>query len=266
MTGSDDASQPNFEPLVAPFGVEVHGLGQAVPGVDSGRTIGAALQAALARHGLVVARSLDWPPTELERIGELFGEPDIVADSPILEISNIASDGTIVGSAAPDHGATAWVADGSYRAEPPLVGLLHAVEAPVRGGQTQFADMTKALRLVPPSEREELETLSLVHCDPVTGDPVEHDWVQHRPDGTPYLYMGEHASQIVGRDAGRSRQWFDEIEAQLAVHDVVYEHRWQPGDLVIYDCRVLLHRTLGYDIANERRRLLGLTVSPRPAG
>jgi len=91
--------------------------------------------------------------------------------------------------------------------------------------------------------------------------PVEHPWIRTHADGSQSLYMGGHASHIAGRGEAESRQWFAEIEAQLSVHDVVYEHQWQADDLLVWDNRTLLHRLLPYDIANERRVMRRVTVA-----
>jgi alpha-ketoglutarate-dependent taurine dioxygenase len=91
--------------------------------------------------------------------------------------------------------------------------------------------------------------------------PVEHPWIRTLPDGTQALFMGGHVSHIAGRSESESRQWLEEIEAQLSLLDVVYEHRWQADDLVVWDNRSTLHRLLPYDIANERRIMRRITVS-----
>ena len=157
--------------------------------------------------------------------------------------------------------------------------MLYAIEVTKRGGQTQFADMRKALTLLPAERRGEMAELKLVHSyeysrannpghmEPMSEEekakypPVEHPWIRSHSDGTQSLYMGGHASHIVGRDEASSRQWFAEIEAQLPVHDVVYEHQWQPHDLVVWDNRTTLHRLLPYDIVNERRVMRRITVA-----
>ena len=107
--------------------------------------------------------------------------------------------------------------------------------------------------------------------EPMTDDerakypPVEHPWVRTQcSTARQSLYMGAHASHIVGRDPVESRQWFAEIEAQLSVHDLVYQHQWQVNDLVVWDNRTTLHRLLGYDIANDRRVMRRITVAGSP--
>lgn len=280
-------SSLEFEPIDAPFGAFVHGLS---PDGLGNRDVDR-LQAGLLEHGLLVFRGRAIEAAELVAIGRAFGELEILPEPDkrhpvhpeIFDLTNVRPDGRLVAFDEPQsvflRGTERWHTDSSFREVPALCTMLYAVEVPTRGGQTQFADMRKALQVLPPEQRDEIAELRLVHSyeysrannpgrmDPMSDEerekypPIEHPWIRTHPDGSQSLYMGGHASHIVGRDPDRSRQWFAEIEAQLSVHDVVYEHRWQPHDLLVWDNRTLLHRLLPYDIANERRVMRRITVA-----
>ena len=278
----------SFEPLNAPLGALVHG-------VDISQSTTAdfadALGAGLLEHSVLILRGQELAPAELVQLGRAFGELEILPepdkrhpDHPeIFNLSNVRPDGQLVHVDEPQavflRGTQRWHTDSSFREIPALCTMLYAVEVPDRGGQTQFANMRRALTLLPPDQRAEIEDLSLVHSyeysrannpgrmDPMTDEekakypPVVHPWVRRHSDGTSSLYMGGHASHIVDRDPAESRQWFAEIEAQLSLLDVVYEHQWQAHDLVVWDNRTTLHRLMGYDIANERRVMRRITVA-----
>ena len=276
-----------FEPLPGPFGARVLG---ANPDAFSADDIDA-LRDGLFKHGLLLIREQSISPAQLVAIGHAFGELEILPepdkrhpDHPeIFNLSNVRADGNIVEFDEPQavflRGTERWHTDSSFREVPALCTILSAVEVPTRGGQTQFADMRKALSLIPAEQRAEMDSLTLVHSyewsrsmnpgrmNPMSDDerakypPVEHPWIRTHPDGSKSLYMGGHASHIAGRDEAESRQWFAEIEAQLSVHDVVYEHQWRADDLLVWDNRTLLHRLLPYDIANERRVMRRVTVA-----
>jgi alpha-ketoglutarate-dependent taurine dioxygenase len=276
-----------FEPLVGPFGARVLG---ANPDAFSADDIDA-LREGLFNHGLLLIRDQSISPAQLVAIGHAFGELEILPepdkrhpDHPeIFNLSNVRADGDIVDFDEPQavflRGTERWHTDSSFREVPALCTILSAVEVPTRGGQTQFADMRKALSLIPAEQRDEMDSLTLIHSyewsrsmnpgrmNPMSDDerakypPVEHPWIRTHPDGSKSLYMGGHASHIAGRDEAESRQWFAEIEAQLSVHDVVYEHQWRADDLLVWDNRTLLHRLLPYDIANERRVMRRVTVA-----
>ena len=280
-----------FEPLDAPLGAFVHNFDLAQAKTPE---FSAALSDGLLAHSVLIFRGQPISPADLVQIGRAFGELEILPepdkrhpDHPeIFNLTNVRPDGNIVEVDEPQavflRGTQRWHTDSSFREIPALCTMLYAVEVVKRGGQTQFANMRRALGLLPPTDRAEIEKLSLVHSyeysrannpgrmEPMTEEekakypPVVHPWIRHHRDGTSSLYMGGHASHIVGRDPAESRQWFAEIEAQLPVHDVVYEHQWQPHDLVVWDNRTTLHRLMGYDIANERRVMRRITVAGSP--
>ena len=278
----------SFAPLTAPLGAFVHGFD---PSQEPDESLTQALAAGLLEHAVLVFRGNELTPTQLVQLGQTFGKLEILPepdkrhpDHPeIFDLTNVRPNGTLVEFDEPQavflRGTQRWHTDSSFRAVPALCTMLYAKEVPTRGGQTQFADMRKALRLLPPEDRAEIAELRLVHSyefsrannpgrmEAMSDDerakypPVEHPWIRTNLDDSQSLYMGGHASHIVGRDVDESRHWFAEIEAQLSVHDVVYEHQWQPHDLVVWDNRTTLHRLLGYDIANERRVMQRITVA-----
>jgi len=279
-----------FEAMQAPLGAFVQGFDPALIEADDFADV---LADGLLAHSVLVFRGAEISAADLVRLGRAFGELEILPepdkrhpDHPeIFNLTNVGPDGQLVGFDDPQavflRGTQRWHTDSSFRQVPALCTMLYAVQVPTRGGQTQFADMRKALTLLPPEDQVEVATLRLVHnyeysrannpgrMDPMTDDerakypPVEHPWVRTHSDGTKSLYMGGHASHIVDRDESESQQWFAEIEAQLSAHDVVYEHQWQANDLVVWDNRTTLHRLLAYDIANDRRIMRRITVAGR---
>lgn len=278
----------SFDPIEAPLGAFAHGFD---PAATSDPEFIAALAGGLLKHSVLVFRGNEISPADLVALGRAFGELEILPepdkrhpDHPeIFNLTNVRTDGEIVEFDEPQavflRGTQRWHTDSSFREIPALCTMLYAVEVPASGGQTQFANMRRALDLLPPEDRADMAALSLVHSyeysrannpgrmDPMSDDekakypPVIHPWVRTHADGTQSLYMGGHASHIEGRDEAASRRWFEEIEAQLSVHDVVYEHQWQANDLVVWDNRTTLHRLMGYDIANERRVMRRVTVA-----
>ncbi|MGZ0175866.1 MAG: TauD/TfdA dioxygenase family protein [Acidimicrobiales bacterium] len=285
-----------FDPLAAPLGAFVRNFD---PAATPTTAFVERLAQGLQSHAVLIFRSDDAntgtiSPAQLVQLGRAFGELEILpepdkrhADHPeIFNLSNVRPDGGLVEVDEPQavflQGTQRWHTDSSFREIPALCTMLYAVEVTERGGQTQFADMRKTLGLLPAKQRTEIEALQLVHSyeysrannpghmEPMTDDerakypPVKHPWVRRNADGSQSLYMGAHASHIVGRDPVESRVWFAEIEAQLSVHDLVYQHQWQVNDLVVWDNRTTLHRLLGYDIANDRRVMRRITVAGSP--
>ena len=54
--------------------------------------------------------------------------------------------------------------------------------------------------------------------------------------------MGRHASHIVGEDIKQSRQLLRDLMEAAGQPPRTQKHKWQVGDLVIWDNRCVLHR------------------------
>jgi taurine dioxygenase len=91
--------------------------------------------------------------------------------------------------------------------------------------------------------------------------PVAHPIVRTHPEtGRKSIFLGDHAESIVGMDYEEGRALIEELNA-LAVHpDLVYTHRWRPGQLIAWDNRCLMHRATDYDLSTQPRVIRRCTV------
>ena len=64
----------------------------------------------------------------------------------------------------------------------------------------------------------------------------------HPVTGKPALYIGRHAYGIPDRDPEESRRLLADLVVFACQPPRVHTHRWQPGDVVIWDNRCVLHR------------------------
>jgi alpha-ketoglutarate-dependent 2,4-dichlorophenoxyacetate dioxygenase len=87
----------------------------------------------------------------------------------------------------------------------------------------------------------------------------------HRGSGRRTLVLASHASHIVGWPAAEGRALLDELTAFATQARFVYRHRWQDGDLVIWDNRCTMHRGTTFDDVKYRRDMRRTTVEGRPA-
>ncbi len=82
-------------------------------------------------------------------------------------------------------------------------------------------------------------THPLVHTHPVTGRKA--------------LYLDPSTmTGIEGMDEAEGRALLDELNRHATREEFVYRHRWQPGDLVMWDNGFLIHRRDPYDPAQNR--------------
>jgi taurine dioxygenase len=196
-------------------------------------------------------------------------------------ISNLDADGKPVDRSASPVSNYRWHTDKAYHGLPPLMTTLYAVELPPSGGDTEFANMAMAYAALPSDTRHRIAALRVVFCwgagfseqgggGPAAArhrhPPVDHPLVRTHPDtGAKALYLGNHASHIEGWSIAEGAALLEQLLLHATQRDFVYVHRWQPGDLVMWDNRCLLHRVVAnYEVGGQRRILHRTTVAGTP--
>ena len=189
-------------------------------------------------------------------------------------IGNVQPDGTQLGQS---HARTKfltgnymWHSDSSFREIPSFVSIMCAYEVPEEGGDTEFVSTRAAYGRLPDSLKTTIDPLIAVHDyvfsrskvgpDAVSASlaaslpPVRQRLVRSnaRTESKNY-YVGSHAREIVGWPSAQSRSLLDDLLERATPPSAIYTHKWQPGDLVIWDNRCLLHRGTGYDADKHRR-------------
>ena len=90
---------------------------------------------------------------------------------------------------------------------------------------------------------------------------VSHPLVRVHPGSKrKTLYMGAHASHIVGWPMPEGRLLLRDLMEHATQREFVYRHDWRVGDLVIWDNRCTLHRGRPYDDASHPRDLRRVTT------
>jgi len=147
----------------------------------------------------------------------------------------------------------------------PKAGVLSARGLPSSGGSTEFANLYAAYERLPEDEKRQLEALRAIHSieaslRPAFGStpkeradyyrsmsqPVENPLVWTHPDGRKSLLIGTHADGVVGWPGPHGRSLLWRLMQWAAQPDFVYTHRWQVGDLLIWDNEGLMHRVVPY--------------------
>jgi taurine dioxygenase len=279
-----EISEPTLStrPLGAAFGVEILDVDLSASLDDAQYH---AVYSAFLRHQLIVFRNQTLPPEQHVALGRRFGEVQVhVMDQyhadgypELYYLSNLDENGK-PGGAHPDKGTLAWHTDGSWRRVTGQATMLYAVEVPSRGGETHFCDMYAAYAGLDGNMKDRLEGLRAVHNldfsrsrrhreDPMSEEqqraapPVDHPVVRTHPDsGRRCLFLGDHAEYIEDEDYGKGRELIETVNRLAVRPENVYRHRWQPGDLLIWDNRCLMHRATAYDTTRERRVMRRCTI------
>jgi alpha-ketoglutarate-dependent taurine dioxygenase len=188
-------------------------------------------------------------------------------------ISNLGNNGNPVDRTASPVSNYRWHTDKSYYPVPPMLTALYGVELPPRGGDTEFANTAMGYAALPEPTKRRIEGLRVVFYWGASArisdaslrspaelrehPPVDHPLVRTHPEtGRGALYLGNHASHILGLPEEEGRALLGELLEHTTKPQFVYTHRWRIGDLVMWDNRCLLHRAVAnYEIGRERRVL-----------
>lgn len=256
-----------------------------------------AIRRAFDRYGAVLIRGLTLAPEELVAFSRHFGDLDeapvneagrtVVQGLPELYVvSNIkGAEGEAIGSLG--AGEAAWHTDMSYLDTPPDASLLYAVEVPPEGGDTWVCSMAAALAEMPPDLRTRIEGRRIKHDgtynsagllrqgveatdDPHRAPGAWHPKIcRHPRTGVPVLYLGRRrGAHVEGLDKAESDALLDALWDHATQTHFAYAHRWQVGDLLIWDNRATLHRRDPFDPASRRlmhRTQVRGAAAPAPA-
>ncbi len=263
---------------LTPFGGVVDGLDLSAPLAHG---IGVEIAALVHREGVVLFR--DQELDEVQQItfsrglGELELHPDKLKQKTIhpeiFDLSNVRDDGRLEDPLG--TGTERWHTDSSYRKIPCTLSILYAVEAPTHGGDTEFANACHAWERLPADRKSRLEALRVIHsyqhsspgswatmsgAERASVPPVEHPLVRRLADGRRALYLGSHASHVVGLPREEGRALLRELLEHVTAPSGLYRHRWRAGDLLIWDNRVTQHRRTPYRYSSDRRVMRRTTV------
>ena len=199
----------------------------------------------------------------------------------IFLVSNIEENGEHIGHV--DAGSV-WHSDMSFTAHPPRATVMYAVEVPSRDGvalgDTRFASAAAAYDALDAKTRARIDGLVAVHDvfgrRAKTRSHASHDEQRkrqpkprhpvvrvHPRTGRKCLYgsPGECVSGD-GMADGAARELVEELAARIPRPEFQYRHRWQPGDVLIWDNCALQHRaTFDYTWPEERRLMWRITIA-----
>ena len=264
--------------LEGPFGAEVLGLDLARPLTAGERE---AAGRAFAENVVLCFRGqeFDRPERFLSAVRNL-GEPmppvtatyRLPGFEAIEELTNEAIDRR-TGDRTPLRRGGSWHTDHSNLERPPKATVLHAIEVPEEGGNTEFASLYLAYEALPDDERETLRGRRAFHAylsrraprKLLTRTKEEEEgssgcWQPlvrlHPETGRKSLYLNPMRCDAV---EGMSREDGDVLLDRLYGHcdraRFRYSHEWRPGDVLIWDNRCALHRAT-FDFDQSKRRYL----------
>ncbi len=274
-------------------------IGAEVIGIDLSKPINESeierLRQALNENGVLCFR--DQHLTEAQQIefsrrwGPLEDFPEenkTVAASTVYNVANVSAEGVHLPET--DHRVifqrvnALWHTDSSYRYVPAYASLLYGIEVmpdDAVGGRTGFSNMVAAYEALTPEMKARIEPLQMVHSyehgrrlypqlpplskfEKDTVPPVSHPLVRVHSDADNRrsLFVTANAgNEISGLTLEEGQELHRELIEHISRPEFCYFHKWNKGDLVVWDNRTTLHKAEAYDMAKYRRVFRRTTVA-----
>ncbi len=243
------------------------------------------LRALWAHHPVLVFRRQALSEHELADFSALFGPLERVVRtdwaSPVRPevglISNL-KDAQAKPIGGLGDGDIQWHSDQSYMLNPATGAMLYALELPPEGGATSWVDLCAAYAGLPDRLKRAVEGRHAIFSyvkrlagyqgvDRVISEdakrktpPIVHPLVHTHPvTGRKALYLDSTTTiGIDGMDDALGSALLDEIYEFATRPEFVYQHRWQVGDVLLWDNGFTMHRREPFD--PSARRLMKRTT------
>lgn len=175
-----------------------------------------------------------------------------------------------------------WHTDSTFLPTPALINILTArVLPPSGGGETELASTRAGWATMPDDLRAALQDAIIWHrlshsrarISPELGALPEMNKWPDRPwralwpnpvTGDPSLFIASHAFAIEGLGLAEGQKIIDAAIEHCTRPAAVYTHRWQVGDVLLWDERACLHRGRPWNY-DEPRTLKSICCSATDA-
>jgi taurine dioxygenase len=279
---------PRLTKLTGFIGAEIDGLtiGEQISPADA-----AFLRKSLADHQMIVLRGQHLDRPKQRALNRVFGAPmrlpyvEPLPDDPetiaVLKKADEGGGGVFGGE---------WHSDFSFLENPPAGSVLNAVEIPEVGGDTVWSSQTAAyaslpkdlkeivdgrravhvgkpygVKFAPPEETRSGASIRMTRGDPAADRETFHPAVITGPlTGAKALFLNPiYTTRLDGMTEEESEPLLQAIYRHCTRPDFSCRHRWQAGDVVVWDNRTTLHyATNDYD--GHRRLLYRTTFTGAP--
>ena len=273
-------------PLSSALGAQVIGLDLKAP-ISAATAL--ALNEAWNEHVVLLFRGQQLTFEEHIAFSRTFGELDDHASIPsfrhpdhpeVLLVTNYEANGTKLAV------GRQWHSDLSTTTRPAKGSMLRCDTLPPVGGDTMFCNMFKAWDGLSPALQSLLDGRRALHDmaisretqkvrtpeqiadirrrNPPVWQPIAR---RHDDTGRRALYVSEMTTvRIEGLHEGESDAILAYLYAHSTVPENVYRHRWQVGDLLLWDNRSAMHIALADYDQNATRIMYRTTLLGEPSG
>jgi len=270
-------------------------IGAEISGVDVRNLDDAAFRLiyrAFLDHIVIVVRGQNLTEQDFLDFSARFGElkPHITKKAHHPQYPDLLlMDNRILDTRKPEEATSApallvklgavWHTDTSYDYVTAKATGMYSVMVPSRGGDTLFSNSYAAYDALPPTLKRRIDGLSATYVyggrlkrqqerleDSERGRPAAvHPLVQTHPEtGRKTLYFNDgQIMTVLGVDSRESDALIAELAQRTGSTDGDYRHKWQAGDVVLWDNRCSIHCATGDYPVNERRVNWRTTIMER---
>ena len=240
-----------------------------------------AIRALLDQRGILLFRGVNPSDEELRTIARTLGDLRIgeskrgadgvtlkEGDEGVLKVSLDPAVNPEYARFLP--GNHLWHMDGTYEEIPPLATLFTPFKLSRTGGDTVFANTYAAYEDLPEAEKARLDGLHVIHtmqaalfpamrdCTPeefavwASYPKRRHPLVWHHRSGRKSLVLSTSCSHIEGMHPSESHDLLERLMRHATQDKYLYRHKWQMGDLVMWDNTGAMHRVMPFDKESGR--------------
>jgi taurine dioxygenase len=248
---------------LSPFGIEANEI--RITEMNDKDIV--SLRHAIASNGFIVFRQQAVSDADfvafLNRLGQMtftVGETPVLHQPSLNVVSNI-------GRVHPPR--SVFHTDTSYVAQPPAFTALRAITIPPLGGETLFSDQYRAYKTLPRAVKEKLSDALVLHV--ISGLALDESqerqswhplFMRHPLSGRLALFLStpERCQAISSIKLEETQRIIRLLYRHSIRHYRLYRHRWQPGDIVIWDNRCTMHRADHSEVVGDRVLHRGLVL------
>lgn len=233
------------------------------------------------QNGLLVIKNQSLTPIELKKFTKKLGSIVQLSEQQsageyaddteqVVRISNIFKNGGLIPNR---YAVTDWHTDGDFWPGPDnhVWSILYGETIPRSGGDKAFADCHEACLALSNGKKKFLQDKKIVvdfsriehihspaGCDNSAAKNIRFSVTRHNIIGThpvtgrKYLYVSGPVNiiQVEDYNPEDSKKMMCDLHQHIFKSTECYVHKWQKGDLVIWDNLVLIHRAYG-DYKNQ---------------
>lgn len=169
-----------------------------------------------------------------------------------------------------------WHADSTYDPTPPYLSFLTAIDLPPLGGDTMWCNQYLVYEHLPEGVKRLIDRVRAVHYNrgqvkvrsgenrddlPGFAHPLV---IRHPVSGRPSFYLSAHAEHLEGISREDSASLLEWLRRAIGLPAFTYRHRWEAGDLIVWDNRCTTHYAV-HDYGDYPRYLNRATIAgPAP--